>query len=141
METFFLVLCYNKIENDDKEGKFMERQEFLDKFEKADKKVKKEYFEQSIQRSIEASMIEGMPVGHQNLIIAMEELSELAKEVSKHLRGRGDYYATVEELADALLMIAYIQQICDISDDAINKALNVKLNRLNDVLDKEGHYN
>ena len=119
----------------------MERQEFLNKFEKADKKVKKEYFEQSIQRSIEASMIEGMPLGHQNLIIAMEELSELAKEVSKHLRGRGDYYATVEELADALLMIAYIQQICDISDDAINKALNVKLNRLNDVLDKEGHYN
>ena len=43
-----------------------------------------------------------------NLIIVREELSELSKEISKELRGQGDKYNILEELADVPLGIYYV---------------------------------
>ena len=40
--------------------------------------------------SIDSNMPDGNPRGHRNLIIVMEELAELSKEISKELRGKGD---------------------------------------------------
>ena len=118
----------------------MDRQEFLTNFEKASVGVDKAYLLASIERSIQSSMLEPLPRGYKNLVIAMEELSELGQEISKQLRGKCDYYGMVEELADTCLVIAYIKNICNIPDGDISKALNVKLDRLNNVIDKHGKY-
>lgn len=65
-----------------------------------------------------------------HLIIAMEELAELAQEISKMLRGKGDINGLLEEVADVETMVYYLKEIFKITDDDIQKALSVKLNRL-----------
>lgn len=68
--------------------------------------------------------------GFTNLIIANEEFAECQQQVSKVLRGKMDRAGLIEETADALLSIKYIQHICDITDKQLNQAINVKLDRL-----------
>ena len=85
-------------------------------------------------------MSDGNPRGHRNLIIVMEELSELTKEISKELRGKGDKTNILEELADVQLGIYYVQEICGITDSDLAKAINVKIERLKSVLDANGKY-
>lgn len=85
-------------------------------------------------------MSDGNPRGHRNLIIVMEELSELAKEISKELRDKGDKISITEELADVQLGVWYVQEICDIHTDDLNRAINVKVDRLTDVLNSKGQY-
>lgn len=69
--------------------------------------------------------------GALNLIIVMEELAELQQEISKFIRGEGNRINMIEELADNILNIYYIQNICGISDETLMKAVNVKLERQN----------
>ena len=66
-----------------------------------------------------------------NTIIIMEELAELQQELSKALRGKGERMSLIEELADTYLSVKYAQEIFDISDETLAKAVNVKLNRQN----------
>lgn len=68
-------------------------------------------------------------LGSSNLIIVMEELAELQKEISKFLRNKSDRMKLIEELADVVLNIDYIKDICKISDKDLTKAINVKLER------------
>ena len=117
----------------------MERIEFVDKLLKASKEVDKVHVLDVLRKSISSNK-DNNPRGHRNLIIVMEELSELQKEVSKELRGKGQYHDILQELADVYICIEYIQEICDISDDELAKAINVKLDRLEQVLDKEGYF-
>lgn len=70
----------------------------------------------------------------------MEELSELAKEISKELRDKGDKISIIEELADVQLGVWYVQEICGIHTDDLNMAINVKVDRLVDVLNSKGQY-
>lgn len=64
-------------------------------------------------------------------IIAMEELSELQKEVSKKIRNKKeDNYDLLQEIADVLICIGCLTQEYNISSDDVNKALNVKLERI-----------
>lgn len=93
-----------------------------------------------IVKSINSNLIDGNPRGHRNLIIVMEELAELSQEVSKQIRGKGDRVAIIEESADVLLSIRYIQEIVGISDDELNRAVAVKSERLADVLTQTGSY-
>lgn len=53
---------------------------------------------------IEASAVEAYGEDPQ-MIVAIEELSELQKEITKVLRGTGDPEHLAEEIADALIMI------------------------------------
>lgn len=96
-----------------------------------------------LRRSIKTSHTENpeIPDGHHQLIIAMEELSELQKEVSKELRGKGNRLNILEEVADVYIILKYIKLICGLVDSDIRKAINVKMDRLEDILDKEGIYN
>ena len=50
-------------------------------------------------------------------IIAMEELSELQKEISKFLRDKGDSDHLAEEVADVEIMIEQLKQFYDISNE------------------------
>lgn len=86
-----------------------------------------------ITESINNSKMENRR-GNRNLIICIEELSELSKEITKHLRGHGDYLGVLEELADVQIAIYYIQQIVGISDDMLAKAISVKIERLENIL-------
>lgn len=90
--------------------------------------------------SINSNIKDGNPRGHRNLIIVMEELSELAKEISKELRGKGDNTSILEELADVQLGIYYVQEIIGIQDESLLKAMAVKMERLASVLYDVGQY-
>jgi NTP pyrophosphatase (non-canonical NTP hydrolase) len=117
----------------------MERIEFIDKLLKASKEVDQVHVLDVLRKSINSNK-DNNPRGHRNLIIVMEELSELQKEVSKELRGKGQYHDILQELADVYICIEYIQEICDISDDELARAVNVKLDRLESVLEEQGEY-
>lgn len=65
-------------------------------------------------------------------IVAMEELSELQKEISKTLRGIGERDGLLEEIADVIIVVDNIRHLQDIGDLELDRALTVKLKRLLD---------
>lgn len=70
-------------------------------------------------------------------IVAMEELSELQKEISKELRGQGDRDGILEELADVMIVCGNIMNLQNITDAEIRAATAVKLERIVDKLVKK----
>lgn len=85
------------------------------------------------------------PIGSTyNLLIAMEEMAELIQATCKHIRSDDDsdesYYKVLEEYADVILALKYIKEIVNLQDDDINKAINVKIERLENKLALNGVY-
>ncbi len=70
-------------------------------------------------------------------VVAIEELSELQKEISKQIRGKGSLINLVEEIADVKIMISQLMMIHNISDKEVNDEINFKILRLNDNLNQE----
>lgn len=118
----------------------MDRNIFKEKFVEAKSDLDKEWISKVLVDSIDSNLKDGNPRGHRNLIIAMEELAELSKEISKELRGKGDEISILEELADVQLCIYWIQEICGINNEALCKAINIKTARISDVLKDEGAF-
>lgn len=116
----------------------MNKDDFILKMFHAKPTLDEERVRDVVQRSIDSNLSDGNPRGHRNLIIVMEELSELSKEVAKVLRGKGDHVSVLEELADVKLVSYYLQDICNISDKELAQALNVKVERLDNILKTEG---
>ena len=70
--------------------------------------------------------------GEQNqLIVAIEELSECQKEICKILRGGDGLRNLAEEIADATIMLEQIQLIFSINDCVCN-FMDEKIKRLED---------
>lgn len=109
----------------------MNKDNFAKKFNKAKNTADKDFCSVVIKESLTSIPNNLNNNGTMNSIIVMEELSELSKEVSKAIRGKGDATSLLEEMADVYLGIKYLQEIYNISDEALNKAINVKLNRQN----------
>ena len=66
------------------------------------------------------------------LIVAVEECSELQKEITKYIRGKRCPENIAEEIADVLIMIGQIQVIYpEVTDDLINTFITKKLGRIN----------
>ena len=86
--------------------------------------------------SILKLMIEIFGEEHQ-LILVTEECAELIKEVTKHLRGEDNRANIIEEAADVLIMIRYLQLILNISDEDLNQMIEFKLNRTTERYKKE----
>lgn len=63
-------------------------------------------------------------------IVAMEELSELQKEISKELRGQGDRDGILEELADVMIVCGNIMNLQKITDAELRAATSIKLERI-----------
>ena len=65
-------------------------------------------------------------------IIAIEEMAELQKELTKELRGESpfDFYGMLEEISDVYICLKALQLIFDISDADISDGIDIKLNRL-----------
>lgn len=59
----------------------------------------------------------------------MEELAELTQQISKQIRGYGDRTGLLEEMADVALGMEYLKVIFDISQEEMQKAIDVKLQR------------
>ena len=118
----------------------MNREIFIQQFKTVSDEIDNKWIFDVLKTSIDANLPDGNPRGHRNLIIVMEELSELSKEISKELRGKGDNINILEELADVQLGIYYIQEICNINNEDLHKAMNIKMKRLEDVLKSSGKY-
>lgn len=61
--------------------------------------------------------------------VAIEELAELQQAISKQIRGCGDRTNLLEEMADAMIVMFYIQEIFGISKEELDKAVDVKIER------------
>lgn len=75
--------------------------------------------------------------GLTSLVILMEEMAELQQEVSKVIRGRGNKYGILEELADVTICLERLKLLLDLSDNEFYKALQVKMDRLKKRMDQE----
>ena len=108
----------------------MKREIFKQLFELASTVIDKKRRKYLQKKTLDPSPIDIGEPGTRNLIIVMEELSELSQQVSKYLRGKRDTLGLIEEVGDVYLALDYVKSICHISEDQINKAMNVKLDRL-----------
>jgi len=72
--------------------------------------------------------------GDKQLDIAVEELSELTKEIIKFKRGKGDPINIAEEIADVLIMIEQIKQICRVREDDVDRWIHCKTEYIRGML-------
>lgn len=73
----------------------------------------------------------------QNIVqkfIAIEELSELNKEITKDLRGNGNKENIKEEIADVYIMLSQLIIIYEIDKDKIDEMIEYKINRTKERL-------
>lgn len=87
---------------------------------------KKEIVNNMIDASAEIEQIRGL----RNLIIAMEELSELQQAISKILRGKGDKLNVMEELVDVEVVMETVKNTMGITEQELDKVRYIKLKRL-----------
>lgn len=70
------------------------------------------------------------------LVVALEELSECQKEICKILRGEGNFDHLAEEVADATIMLEQVRLICNCNQTVCEK-MDEKIVRLDNNLKKE----
>lgn len=69
------------------------------------------------------------------MIVAIEELSELQKELTKALRNKIDRVAILEEYVDVTIMLEQIKILYELNDKDINLMKKMKLDRLRERLE------
>lgn len=117
----------------------MERSKFVEAFNKASDQLDKKKLRKITRRAVSSNAaIE--PKGYHDYIIVMEELAELSQQTSKAGRGRCDKIGMIEEMADVALCLVRLQELCDITTLDLYKAMNVKVDRLERVLNEKGVY-
>lgn len=67
-------------------------------------------------------------------IMAIEEMSELIKELTKELRQRGDVEHIAEEIADVEIMLSQLKIIYDVHE-RVASMREYKLNRISKIMD------
>lgn len=63
------------------------------------------------------------------MVVAIEEMSELIKEICKSFRGQLDMDGLVEEIADATIMLEQLRLVFDVNDLVVEE-MDRKINRL-----------
>lgn len=111
-------------------GDTMDTVTFMNLFDKASKRLKKKKTKKILTKSIDLGEQYKFSRGDINLIITMEELSELQKEISKMIRGTGNRYDLIQEIADVQVGIEWLKILFKIDDEDITKAINVKLDQM-----------
>ena len=69
--------------------------------------------------------------------VAIEEMSELTKELVKNMRGSDNHESIVEELADVYIMLDQIQIMNGINLNEVVAKMHEKLERLKERLEHE----
>ena len=72
--------------------------------------------------------------GDKQVFVAIEELSELQKELCKYLRGKGDIRNMVEEIADVNIMIKQMMVYFSIEQSTVEFVMTKKLERTKERL-------
>lgn len=67
-------------------------------------------------------------------LMAIEEMSELTKEICKDFRGKMDREHLIEEMADVTITIDQLMIMYEISGDEIQQMRERKINRLKERL-------
>lgn len=80
--------------------------------------------------------IESYGESHQ-ILVAIEEMSELTKELVKNQRGEWNHNEIAEEMADVYIMLCQLQMIFGIDDGLIEKYKNFKMKRLQKGLEEK----
>lgn len=75
--------------------------------------------------------------GQTQMIVAVEELSELQKEICKASRGKNNKEGIIEEMADVYIMLEQMKLYYGIDDKTILNKIEEKNNRTRDRLRKE----
>jgi NTP pyrophosphatase (non-canonical NTP hydrolase) len=70
-------------------------------------------------------------------VIAIEEMSELTKELTKMIRSKGDHDHLVEELADVMICLLQVREMYNVKDEELQNMINNKLERLKERLKHE----
>ena len=73
---------------------------------------------------------------HQS-VIAIEEMAELTKELTKAIRGKPNHDHLVEETADVIICLIQVREMYNIKDEELQDAINSKLARLDERLKNE----
>lgn len=71
------------------------------------------------------------------LNVAIEEFSELIKEICKSNRGNDNIDKIIEEMADCYIMLEQLKIIFEIKNSSIYAMMEQKLERLRNRLDEE----
>ena len=108
----------------------MNRENFIEGLGVESSNINKNWITNVLIKSVDSNLSDGNPRGHRNLIIVMEELAELSQAIAKELRDKGDNINLLEELADVQLGIYYVQEIFNITDENLHKAMNVKMKKI-----------
>lgn len=72
--------------------------------------------------------------GVQQVIVAIEELSELQKELCKSLRNNYNYGNIVEEIADVEIMLEQMKIYFEIKEEEIEEMKKLKIKRTKERL-------
>lgn len=75
------------------------------------------------------------------LNVAVEELSELIKEICKSKRGNDNRENIIEEMADCYIMLEQLEIIFDVKPAELCRVLDVKIERLEKRLMVKGERN
>lgn len=70
-------------------------------------------------------------------VVAMEEMVELTKELSKSIRGDGNHDAIVEEVADVYITLMQIEIIHSIDLNELFEMIDKKMKRLKERLEED----
>lgn len=70
--------------------------------------------------------------GDKQIVIAIEELSELTKELCKAYRGQANIQNLIEEIADCYIVLEEMKQFFKITPEQVGNQINVKLQRTKD---------
>ena len=87
------------------------------------------------QESVYVKLIEKYK--DKQLIVAIEELSELQKELCKTLRGNINKENIIEELADVYIMLAQIKIYFSITSNEVEEMIDKKIERTKERLLKK----
>lgn len=87
-------------------------------------------YDQRLQTYINAFIQYGEEM---QMIVALEELSEVQKELCKFMRGLGNKEHLAEEIADATIMLEQMRYIFDVND-MVSQKMDEKIRRLDDKL-------
>ena len=103
----------------------MNREELKEKLNNA-KPVDEETFNSALDITIDSSKTLNV---NEEIIVAVEELSELQKELTKYIRGERDFTGVEEEMADVYIALGLIKKMLNIPQEEIDKITSVKISR------------
>ena len=71
-------------------------------------------------------------------MVAIEEMSELTKELSKQKRGKGDREHVIEEIADVYICLEMLEQMNGITREELYEWIDKKVDRIDKRIKSEG---